>query len=101
MIYKTLHRKQDRPTRSPLKPAAEHRCSGSVSSSCFTDDTSVILLSERQFQLYRYAMSILIRKRKRVVKDGTFNSHMQGIDNEPLISLLSAYYLFYMYILIK
>jgi hypothetical protein len=45
-------------------------------------------------------MSILIRKRKRVVKDGTFNSHMQGIDNEPLISLLSAYYLFYMYILI-
>jgi hypothetical protein len=45
-IYKTLHRV----TRTPLKTEGEIKCSGGVSSSCFTSDTRrVNLVTKYQF----------------------------------------------------
>jgi len=46
----TTQKTKDRVTRTPLKPEGEIKCSGGVSSSCFTSDTRrVNLVTKYQF----------------------------------------------------
>ena len=76
---KHTHKTKDRVTRTPLKTGGELRCSGRVSSSCSTSDTSRVhlvrnpVISHEREKESVYTSSISLSLRANHVLSSSFN----------------------------